>query len=149
MKWTVEVTHAATGEELVVGVEAGTREHAEAAARDAGLLVRDCYRAGRGFYKGARVLAWVWFGFFALQAVTALACGLAGGLATPGDSGIKEGLAIAGGTSAAAVLGLLVVRAMTNALRRGPRLDPRRGFDVVPTGTTHDVPELRRDSCHR
>jgi hypothetical protein len=133
LNWTVEVTHAATGEEMVVGVEAATREQAAAAAADGGFHVRDCYSSGLGFYKGDRYVAWVWFGFFALQAISALACGFAGGLATPGDSGIKGGLAVAGATGVAAALGLLAVRALTSALRRDASPDPRRGFDVVAT----------------
>ena len=103
-------------------------------ARDAGLLVRDCYRAGRGFYKGARVVAWVWFGLFAFIASTALLCGFSGWLATPGNSGIGEGLALAGVTSAVAGLGLIVALTMTSALRRDVRLDPRRGFEVASAG---------------
>ena len=143
MKWTVEVTHAGTGEELVVGVEAGTREQATARATAGGFLVRDCYRAGRGFYKGARVVAWVWFGFFALIASTALVCGFGGCLATPGNSGVGEGLAFAGITCAVAVLGLIVALALTSALRRDVRPDPRHGFEVVPAG---QVGSARSDS---
>ncbi len=90
MKWAVEVTHVGTGEEMTLGVEAGTREQAAARARDGGFLVRDCYPAGRGFYKGARAVAWVWFGFFSFSAASALLCGFGGAFATPGASGMKE-----------------------------------------------------------
>ena len=132
MNWTVEATHPATGEELVLRVEAGTREQAAARARDGGLLVRDCYPEGRRFYKVLRTLAWVWSGSFGLMAVATLVIGIA-------ISGTREafvGFACAG---ILAVLGLLLAWAMKDALRRDPRPDPRHGFDVVA------APALRQE----
>ena len=133
MKWTVEVTHPPTGEEMLLGVEAASPEEAAGRARERGFHVRDCYRAGRGFYKGARAVAWVWFGFFAFLAVTVLLCGFSGWLATPGNSGVKEGAGTASFTGLLAALGFFIARAMAAALRRGDAPDPRRGFEVVPT----------------
>jgi hypothetical protein len=131
MKWTVEVTHAATGEELVVVIDAGTRAQAAARAADSGLIVRDCYHEGRGLCKVARVVAWVWFGVFALPAVLSVFCGLGGWFATPGDAGIGASLGFAAFCAVLASLGYLAALATTDALRREPRADPRHGFDVV------------------
>ena len=137
MKWVVEVTHPGTGEELVLGVTADTAEGATASARERGLFVRDCYRSGGGFYKGVRVLAWVWCGLFALLAALVLICGLSGSLATPGNSGIRIALVTTAVTAGLAALGMLVARAMTDALYRDRPEDLQRGFDVSPVvGTT-------------
>jgi hypothetical protein len=140
VKWTVAVTHPPTGEEMLLGVEAASRDDAAALARDRGFHVRDCYRAGRGFYKGARAVAWVWFGLFAFIAITALLCGFGGLLPTPGDSGVKEGLGFAGFTGLLAALGFFIARAMAAALRRGDAPDPRRGFEVVRTAGSKPGP---------
>ena len=43
-------------------------------------------------------------------------------------------MAFAGITCAVAVFGLIVALALTSALRRDVRPDPRRGFEVVPAG---------------
>jgi hypothetical protein len=132
MNWTVEVTHAATGEEMRVGVEAASRQQAEACARDGGFVVRDCYRAGRGIYKATRNAARIWAAGFCLLAVVVLLCGLGGVLATPGDSGTGAALRSAAVLAAVGALGILVARAMTDALRRDSSAGGPRGFDVVP-----------------
>ena len=132
MKWNVEVTHAATGEEMLVGVEAATRQQAEACAREGGFVVRDCYRAGRGIYKATRNAARVWAAGFCLLAVVLLLCGLSGWMATPGDSGTRGALSGAAVLAAVGGLGILVARAMTDALRRDSSAADPPGFDVVP-----------------
>src|SRR5688500_682636 len=131
MKWTVEATHGGTGEELVLHVDAASRREAAARAGDSGLLVRDCYPAGRGLYKGVRVVAWVWFGVFAALAAGFLLCGFGGLFATPGNRGIGTWIGGFALFACAAALGLLVARAMTHGLRHEPAPGPR-GFDVVP-----------------
>ena len=143
MKWTLEVTHPPTGEEMLVRVDAATHAQAVAAARDRGLFVRDCYRAGRGFYKGARTLAWVWFGVFTFLTVVAVLCGFGGAFQTAGNSGVGGAFGTVAVLGMLAALGLLVARAMTDALRRGAPSDPRRGFDVVPTSDTPSTPNSR------
>jgi hypothetical protein len=146
MKWTVEVTHPLSGEEMLVRVEAATRDQAAACARDGGWLVRDCYRAGRGAYKVIRTLAWVWVGWFALVGVVLLLCGLGGWLSTPGSSGIGEALVGLLCTTVAALLGVLVAHGMTNALRGEARPDRRRGFDVLTRGQAPTAQATRHNN---
>ena len=146
---TVEATHPSTGEELRLGVEAGSHQQAAALVRDRGLRVRACYRRGAGFFKGVRVLAWVWFGLFAFLALSILTCGLSGWLATPGNSGRMQGLISAGVLTALAALGWLVARAMTDALSCDPRPDPRRGFEVLPADATNEPPPTARSESDR
>ena len=126
MRWTVEVTHFGTGEELVIVVDAETAEQAAARARDSGFRVRDCSRDGGGAYKVIRVIAWVWFGFCSGLAVLCPVLGFGGWLATPGDpgEGIVGGIFLLVGGAA---LGLLVARAMTSrtSARVGHRPAPR------------------------
>ncbi len=123
MKWTVEATHAGTGEELVLGLEAGTGDQAASLAAAAGLHVRDCYPASRRWYKVGRTLAWVWCWYSGLMVV-----------ATLGIAVVRNSLEPLAGSLCGLVLavpGLLLARAMTRALHREPRSDPRHGFDVV------------------
>ena len=141
MKWTVEATHGATGEELVVGVEAETREEAIARATGRGLLVRDCYQAGRGFYKGVRSVAWAWCGLFLFLAVSVLLCGFGGGLATPGDSGLRSAALTGVFFLALATLGFLVARTTTDSLRRDATQSKPRGIEVVTHGKASPPPE--------
>ena len=140
MNWTVEVIHPTTGEEMTIGIDADTAEQAAARARR--FLLRDCYhnRAGRGFFKAVRVLAWAWVCCFAVGAVILLTCGLGGWLATPGSSGLRDTFGGLACLTVAALLGRLVASATTDSLRRKPNPDPRRGFDVLPRGPSAPAP---------
>ena len=125
MKWDVEVTHPPTGEEMTVRVEAATRAEAESRAEAGGLLVNDSYRAGLGFLKAVRVVAWVWVGLCAAKAALPLLVAMLG---VPSD----EWCTSAGFALLAASPGWLAAWAATRALRPGVRPDRHRGFDVVP-----------------
>ena len=134
--WTLEVTHAGTGEEIIVRINAETHEDAEARARDGGLLVRDCYVAGGERFKAVRAAAWVWFCLFALlaavaalQAADLLWRGVRDGFGALGAAGFRVGMVVLVFVGLAAP-GLAVVRAMTVALRGPSRVDPRHGFEM-------------------
>ena len=126
MKWDVEVTHRPTGEELTLRVEAPTREDAESRVVAGGLVVvNDSYRAGLGFLKPVRVVAWVWFWLFTAKAALLLLLALAGVTR-------DEPFLSAGASLLAAAPGWAAVRAVTYALHPGARPGRRRGFEVVP-----------------
>jgi hypothetical protein len=122
VKWTVEATHPGTGEELVLQIEAGTREQASAQASDGGFYVRDCYPERRRHYKVLRTLARVWSCYLGLMVIAMLVVGT---FVTAQAFGASACAAIL------AVIGLALAGAMNDALHREPPTDPRRGFDVA------------------
>jgi len=138
MNWTVEGTHLGTGEELLVRVNAETRDAAEARAADGGLAVRDCYPAGGEYHKGVRAVACVWTGVFGVPAVAAaigsaveLARWVHGGFGPPAGQALGNALVNLVVFTCLAALGVMVIRTTTAALKRPTQPDRRHGFPVA------------------
>lgn len=145
MNWTVEGTHLGTGEELLVRVNAETRDAAEARAANGGLAVHDCYPAGGEYHKGFRALAFVWTGVFGVPAIAAaiqsaveLVRWVHGGFGAPAGQALRTALVSLVFFACLAALGLMVIRATTAALKRPTKPDRRHGFPVAATdGNAH------------